>query len=165
MNTLSIAALLGALVGASTLIGLVWRLTTGRIREVARSDERLHVTELVAGAEAGSGATLLQFSTEFCSPCRSTHSLLGALAAELPGIRHVDVDVTTRPDLADRFTLLQSPTTFILDATGAIRARIGGAPRAADVRAALERILKLPNRKGSHELRETTPQLEAGAGR
>ena len=142
MDPLIIAAVLIALVGASTLIGVVWRLTTGRIRTVARSDEHIRVTELVAGAVAGSGATLLQFSTEFCSPCRTTHSLLGALAAEFPGIRHVDVDVTTRPDLADRFSLLQSPTTFILDSTGAVRARIGGTPRVGDLRAELDRILE-----------------------
>ncbi len=142
MNPLFIAAILVALVGASTLIGLVWRLTTGIIRKVARDAERIEVTELVVGAEAGSGATLLQFSTEFCSPCRTTHSLLDALAAELSGISHVDVDVTTRPDLANRFNLLQSPTTLILDATGTVRARIGGAPRAADVRAELDHIFE-----------------------
>ncbi|MHC5796712.1 TlpA family protein disulfide reductase [Lacisediminihabitans sp. FW035] len=142
MNPLGIAAVLVGLVAGSTVVGLVWRSTTGRVRGVAQSDERIRVSELSADAVAGSGATLLQFSTEFCSPCRATTSLLGALAAELPGITHVDVDVTTRPDLADRFNLLQSPTTFILDASGAVRARIGGAPRIADVRAELGRILE-----------------------
>ncbi len=141
MNPLAIAAILVALVAVATLIGVVWRSTTGRIRSIARSDERISVSELSADAVAGSAATLLQFSTEFCSPCRTTSSLLGSLAAELPGITHVDVDITTRPDLADRFTLLQSPTTFILDARGTVRARIGGAPRIADVRAELGRIL------------------------
>ena len=142
MNPFAIAAVLVSLVATSTAIGLVWRSTTGRIRAVAGGDERIHVSEISADAVAGSGATLLQFSTEFCSPCRTTNSQLGALAAELPGITHVDVDVTTRPDLADRFNLLQSPTTFILDGTGAVRARIGGAPRIADVRAELGRILE-----------------------
>ena len=142
MTPLAITAILVALVGASTLIGLLWRATTGRIHEVVRSNERIHVSELLPGAVAGSSATLLQFSTKFCSPCRTTNSLLGALAAELPGIAHVDVDVSSRPALADRFSLLQSPTTFILDATGAVRARIGGAPRLADLRTELSRILE-----------------------
>ena len=142
MNPLAITAILIALVGASTLIGLVWRTTTGRIHKVVPRNERIHVSELLAGAVAGSSATLLQFSTDFCSPCHTTNSLLSALAAELPGITHVDVDVTSRPALADRFSLLQSPTTFILDATGAVRARIGGTPRIADVRAELGRILE-----------------------
>jgi thiol-disulfide isomerase/thioredoxin len=141
MNPLSVVAVLVALVGVSTVIGLAWRAATGRVREVTRNDDRIHVAELSADAVAGSGATLLQFSTEFCAPCRSTKSLLGALAAELPGITHVDVDVTSRPDLAHRFNLLQSPTTLILDATGTVRARIGGAPRIADVRAQLGHIL------------------------
>ena len=140
MSPLVITAILIALVGASTLIGLLWRATTGRIQEVVPSNERINVSELLAGSVAGSSATLLQFSTEFCSPCRITNSLLGELAAELPGITHVDVDVTLRPALADRFSLLQSPTTFILDATGTVRARISGAPRIADLRAELSRI-------------------------
>jgi hypothetical protein len=54
----------------------------------------------------------------------------------------VDVDVTARADLADRFNLLQSPTTFILDGNGAVRARIGGAPKATAIRAELARILE-----------------------
>ncbi len=142
MTPLAVAAILLGLVAGSTTIGLVWRSTTGRIRGVAHVDERIRVTDLSADAVAGSGATLLQFSTEFCSPCRTTRSLLGSLAAELPGITHVDIDVTARPDLADRFNLLQSPTTFILDATGTVRSRIGGAPRAGDLRAELGRILE-----------------------
>ena len=57
---------------------------------------------------------------------------------------HVDVDVTRRADIASRFNLLQSPTTFILDARGVVRARIGGAPRRAELAAELERILRQP---------------------
>ena len=41
-------------------------------------------------------------------------------------MRHVDVDLTDRPDIADRFHVLQTPTTLILDARGVVRARIGG---------------------------------------
>jgi hypothetical protein len=51
------------------------------------------------------------------------------------------MDVTHRADIASRFNLLQSPTTLILDGRGVVRARIGGAPRAAEVRAELDRII------------------------
>ncbi|MEJ1231244.1 MAG: hypothetical protein WDM88_12335 [Galbitalea sp.] len=51
------------------------------------------------------------------------------------------LDLTHRPDIAAQFNVLQTPTTLILDRSGVIRARIGGAPRQADVRAALDTIL------------------------
>ena len=93
--------------------------------------------EVVLGADA----TLLQFSTEVCSPCRATHTVLDAVASSRNGIRHVDLDLTHRPDLAGQFNILQTPTTLILDATGTVRARIGGAPTRATVLAELDRIL------------------------
>jgi thioredoxin-related protein len=49
--------------------------------------------------------------------------------------------VTHRPDLASKFRIMSTPTTFILDRHGVVRARIGGAPRTADLRAELDRIL------------------------
>jgi thiol-disulfide isomerase/thioredoxin len=105
----------------------------------------VHAAEV--GAEAlGDRATLLQFSTEFCAPCRSTARVLGAAADDVDGVRHVDVDLTHRPDLAGRFGVLQTPTTLVLDAAGAVRARIGGAARPDDVRTTLDRIL------GSHDV-------------
>jgi hypothetical protein len=67
--------------------------------------------------------------------------VLGQIAETTEGVNHVDFDLTHRPDIAAQFNVLQTPTTLILDRTGVIRARIGGAPRPADVRAALESIL------------------------
>jgi hypothetical protein len=67
--------------------------------------------------------------------------VLGQIAESTDGVAHVDLDLTHRPDIAARFNVLQTPTTLILDRAGIIRARIGGAPRQADVRAALADIL------------------------
>ncbi len=134
-------AILLGLVAAATALGLTWRAATGRVRSVTGEDTVIRLSELSANAVAGRGATLLQFSTDVCAPCATTHVLLDGLARELEDVHHVDVDVTSRPELASRFNLLQSPTTFILDAGGVVRARIGGAPRPAEVRAELDRIL------------------------
>ena len=126
---MGIAIALVGLVALATVIGLVWRATTGRSR--------------AAHGEAHDFATgrpaLLQFSTEVCAPCVSTHALLERIAGERE-VDHIDVDVTHRPDIANRFNLLQSPTTLVLDAQGNIHARIGGAPRHSDVLAALDTI-------------------------
>jgi thioredoxin-like negative regulator of GroEL len=55
-------------------------------------------------------------------------------------VRHVEVDLTHRPDIADRFRVLQTPTTLILDARGATTARIAGVPRSNEVRDRLDEL-------------------------
>lgn len=139
MNGFLALGILLVLVAAATAAGLLWRATTGRAK-TTRSGQVVRAAEV--GADTlGDRATLLQFSTEFCAPCRSTARVLGAAADEVHGVRHVDVDLTHRPDLASRFGVLQTPTTLVLDAAGTVRARIGGAARPDDVRTTLDRIL------------------------
>jgi thiol-disulfide isomerase/thioredoxin len=135
MNPLVVAAVLVGLVALATALGLVWKSRTGRVRTLDGDVVRLPEVPIRGKA------TLLQFSTEVCAPCVPTRRVLGQIAASTDGVSHVDLDVTHRPDIAAKFNVLQTPTTLILDHSGAIRARIGGAPRQADVRAALEQIL------------------------
>jgi thiol-disulfide isomerase/thioredoxin len=139
MNPLVVVILLAALLALATAVGVAVRASSGRTRATAGS-ETVRVSELVAAETGGSRATLLQFSTEVCSPCVAAGVQLGKLARDLPGVRHIDVDVTHRPDLARRFDLLQSPTVLLLDGTGAIRARIGGAPRIPELRREIDLI-------------------------
>jgi len=141
----TLTALLG-LVALATALGLVWRARTGRIQRTRTSATDADNRISIAGApEFGTRVTLLQFSTEVCTPCKTTHTLLSGLADELDDGRgeivHVNFDVTSRPDIANQFNLLQSPTTFILDGNGVLQARIGGAPKISDVRAELDRML------------------------
>ncbi|MCU1515045.1 MAG: hypothetical protein JWO10_2135 [Microbacteriaceae bacterium] len=133
--------ILVGLVGVSTIVGIAWRTTTGRVRRSQNDQSVVDIADLDPDARAGAGATLLQFSTEVCAPCHATRALLATIAKERTGVSHVDFDVTTRADVANRFHLLQSPTTFILDARGVVRARIGGTPRPAEIIAELDRIL------------------------
>lgn len=138
MNAWAAAAVIVALVAVATAAGLLWRATTGRVRRT--NDARVVTPAQVGAASFGSSVTLLQFSTEFCAPCRSTARILGGIAGERPGVAHLDVDLTRRPELASRFGVLQTPTTLVLDASGTIRARIGGAARADEVRSTIDSI-------------------------
>jgi thiol-disulfide isomerase/thioredoxin len=127
---MQVAAALIGLVAIATVLGLVWRATQGR---VTAGHGRID------GIELGGSATLLQLSSEVCAPCRATARVLGAIAAD--GVRHIEIDIADRPDLAAQFNVLQTPTTLILDAAGAVRARIGGAVRRDVVEAELHRML------------------------
>jgi thiol-disulfide isomerase/thioredoxin len=123
------------LVAFATGLGFLHKALSGRARQLVKTQD------LPAGVVLGTDATLLQFSTEVCSPCRATHTVLHRLAHENDGLNHVDLDITHRADLAAQFNILQTPTTFILDATGTIRARIGGAVKRDTILAELDRIL------------------------
>jgi thiol-disulfide isomerase/thioredoxin len=132
-------ALLAALVLLATALGLLTRLREGRI--APGSPARLVPAE-VGADRFGERATLLQFSTELCAPCRATNRLLAGTAAGRPGVAHLDVDLTAQPRLADRFRILQTPTTLLLDSTGVVRGRIGGVPREAALLSTLDALLE-----------------------
>ena len=99
------------------------------------------LTEADLGTALGERATLVQFSTVFCAPCRPTRQILGSVAAMLDGVRHVDVDATTRMDLVRRLRILSTPTVLVLGPDGAISKRATGLPRKVDVIAALGQVI------------------------
>lgn len=128
------AALVAVAVGA----GIVYRRTQGRARAVDTAEV---VDPRRLGADGlGEEATLLQFSTEMCSRCPGVHRMLSDIAAGRDGVRHLDVDLTHRPDIAQHFRVLQTPTTLVLDRNGAIRTRFGGTPGRAVVELELTRL-------------------------
>ncbi|MFH8764242.1 TlpA family protein disulfide reductase [Streptomyces althioticus] len=89
------------------------------------------------GAELGERATLVQFSSAFCAPCRATRRVLGDVAAMVPGVTHVEIDAEARLDLVRRLGVESTPTVLVLDAAGRVVRRAAGQPRKADVIAAL----------------------------
>ncbi|WP_304455639.1 thioredoxin family protein [Nocardiopsis sp. YSL2] len=88
-------------------------------------------------ADLGERATLVQFSTAFCQPCRATRRILDEVAAMVGGVAHVEVDAEARLDLVRRLDIMRTPTVLVLDASGRVTRRASGQPRKADVIAAL----------------------------
>ncbi len=139
--------LLAALVAAGAF-GLYRALTDGRFRggsrtEPAREAEAPSEPSLLDGTpwadQAGERATLLQFSSAFCAPCRATRRTLGEVVAVTPGVAHVEVDAEQHLDVVRRFGILRTPTTLVLDARGHEVTRASGAPRKEQVLSAVAR--------------------------
>lgn len=120
-----------ALVAVAIAAGAIWRARDGRRRS---GSDAVDLTDL--GVTPGR-VTLVQFSTETCTRCPQVRRMLQSVAADHPGILHVDVDLTHRPDLAARHHVLSTPTTFVISADSVLVARFNGAPRRADVEAVL----------------------------
>ncbi|MFE2431487.1 thioredoxin family protein [Streptomyces sp. NPDC059373] len=121
---------------ASGLYGLLHQRRQGRIRVRAKdSAERLTAADI--GGPLGERATLVQFSSAFCSPCRATRRTLDEVAGMVDGVRHVEIDAEAHLDLVRRLAILKTPTVLVLDGDGAVVRRAAGQPRKADVIAAL----------------------------
>lgn len=145
--TPGLIVLVAVLVAASGF-GAWRRLTDGRIRGVGPASgaaessavtggDHPALTGSELGAQLGERATLVQFSTAFCQPCRATRRILDEVAELIPGVRHVEVDAEGHLDLVRRLDVLRTPTVFVLDAHGTVVRRAVGQPRKSDVLAAL----------------------------
>ena len=135
---------LAAALLAATVVGLVLRRRAGRFRpgppgtpEKTASAGTGALTEADLGASLGRQATLVQFSTAFCAPCRPTREILAQVADMVDGVTHVEIDAEDRLDLVRRLRINSTPTILVLDPDGAIVKRATGLPRKADVIAAL----------------------------
>src|SRR5438094_5116048 len=87
----------GAYVAVAALLvasafGLWWRSRGGALRATGEAGgmERLGAADL--GAELGERATLVQFSSAFCAPCRATRRVLTEVAGMVDGVTHVEID-------------------------------------------------------------------------
>jgi thiol-disulfide isomerase/thioredoxin len=141
-------ALVAALAVASAL-GLVLRRRAGRFRAgrarpvLGGAGPRADMlTEADLGGPLGEQATLVQFSTAFCAPCRPTRQILGQVAGMVDGVSHVEVDAAERLDLARRLRINSTPTVLVLGPDGAVAKRAVGVPRKADVIAALGAVIR-----------------------
>jgi thiol-disulfide isomerase/thioredoxin len=115
------------------LIGVSHLRRDDRAHEAA--PERLSAEEL--GEGLGERATLVQFSTAFCQPCRATRRILADVSALVPGVRHVEVDAESRLELVRRLGITGTPTVLVLDPAGTVVKRASGLPRKTEVLAAL----------------------------
>jgi thiol-disulfide isomerase/thioredoxin len=150
-------ALCAALICA-VAAGVLLRQRNGRMRSVrgaaavspgaaASSDQAGGATTAVPdsrqltsadlGQPLGERATLVQFSSAFCAPCRATRRILADVAGLVEGVAHVEIDAEARLDLVRRLGVLKTPTVLVTDSAGRIVKRASGQPRKPDVVAAL----------------------------
>jgi len=124
---------LGAVLVLATTAGFAWRRRDGRMRD-ARAPR---LTEAELGQPLGTRATLLQFSSAFCAPCRATRQLLADVAGRSDGVAHVEIDVAARADLVRQLDIRRTPTVFVLGPRGQIAGRASGLQRRSEVVEAL----------------------------
>jgi thiol-disulfide isomerase/thioredoxin len=97
----------------------------------------MRLTSEELGIRLGERATVVQFSSTFCAPCRTTRHVVDRAVATTHGVAHVDLDVADHTELGARLGIDVTPTVLVLDATGEVTRRASGVPTLAQLRSAL----------------------------
>ena len=137
-----------AVLTAATAFGLARRYRDGRLTGPRRQPALAgppgsagpRVTPVQLGQPLGTRATLLQFSSEFCAPCRATRQVLDEVAQGTDGVSHVEVDAAERVDLVRLLDVRRTPTVFVLGPDGQVARRGSGLMRKAEVISALGEV-------------------------
>ena len=97
-----------------------------RTERAGRGERRRRHT--VGRSQLGERATLLQFSSAFCAPCRATRRVLGDVAAATPGVVHIDVDAEHHLDVVRRLGCCGPRRRWFSTPTGGSSAGPAGSP-------------------------------------
>ena len=113
------------LISITSVIGLTLRAKKG----VIKKGSRLKISEGEFDGKYGSRLTILQFSTTFCSECRTAKAIVKDVVKDSKDITYIEVDAESNLDLVRRIDIRSTPTTIFLDSKGFEVARAKGAPK------------------------------------
>ena len=124
---------------SATGFGFWYQRTRGEFRK-KKTVNGPQLTPAIIGSELGSRATMVQFSSAFCTPCRATKALLVDMVKTLPDVRYAHIDAESHLELVRKLDIRSTPTTLFLNADGVEVGRAMGTPKRAQVEAALAAI-------------------------
>jgi thiol-disulfide isomerase/thioredoxin len=123
----------------ATGFGFWYKRTRGEFRE-KKTVNGPKLTAAIVGTELGARATMVQFSSAFCTPCRATKVLLEDMVKTMTDVRYAHIDAESHLELVRELNILSTPTTLFLNGAGVEVGRAMGTPKRAQVHAALAAI-------------------------
>jgi thiol-disulfide isomerase/thioredoxin len=106
-------------------IGIYYQRRAG----VIKRKKRLRLSPAELGSDYGDRATIVQFSTTFCSSCRAAKGLIKDVVKDQSDIKYLEIDAESNLELVRRVDIKSTPTTLFLDRAGFEIARATGAPK------------------------------------
>ena len=119
--------------------GIWYRLSRGAIRTNKAIPGHILNAEIL-GEPLGTRATMVQFSSAFCAPCRATHALLSQMVVPMDDVRHIHIDAESHLELVRQLDIRSTPTTIFLNREGIEVGRAAGTPKREQVIDALNAI-------------------------
>ena len=124
---------------AATGYGIWYQRTRGEFRK-KKTVNGPKLTAAIVGTELGSRATMVQFSSAFCTPCRATKVLLEDMVKTMPDVHYAHIDAESHLELVRKLDIRSTPTTLFLNGAGVEVGRAMGTPKRAQVQAAIAAI-------------------------
>jgi thiol-disulfide isomerase/thioredoxin len=124
------------LLALATGIGFRIKATQGRIKQ----KKGLQISASEIGTSLGDRATVVQFSTTFCSSCRAAKVLISDVVSKRSDVKYVEIDAESNLELVRKLDIRSTPTTLFLDKKGFEIARAVGAPKRDQVTSAINRL-------------------------
>ena len=124
---------------AATGYGIWYQRTRGEFRK-KKTVNGPKLTAAIVGTELGSRATMVQFSSAFCTPCRATKVLLEDMVKTIPDVHYAHIDAESHLELVRKLDIRSTPTTLFLNGAGVEVGRAMGTPKRAQVQAAIAAI-------------------------
>jgi thiol-disulfide isomerase/thioredoxin len=124
---------------AATGFGIWYQRTRGEFRK-KKTVNGPKLTAAIVGTELGSRATMVQFSSAFCTPCRATKVLLEDMVKTMPDVHYAHIDAESHLELVRKLDIRSTPTTLFLNGAGVEVGRAMGTPKRAQVQAAIAAI-------------------------
>jgi thiol-disulfide isomerase/thioredoxin len=128
--------LLLILLALATGIGMRLKATQGRIKQ----KKGLQISASEIGESLGERATVVQFSTTFCSSCRAAKVLISDVVSKRSDVKYVEIDAESNLELVRKLDIRSTPTTLFLDKKGFEIARAVGAPKRDQITSAINRL-------------------------
>ena len=128
--------LLLILLALATGIGFRLRATQGRIKQ----KKGLQISASEIGESLGERATVVQFSTTFCSSCRAAKVLISDVVSKRSDVKYAEIDAESNLELVRKLDIRSTPTTLFLDKKGFEIARAVGAPKRDQITSAINRL-------------------------
>lgn len=130
---------LAIVLASATGFGIWYQRTRGEFRK-KKTVNGPKLTAAIVGTELGSRATMVQFSSAFCTPCRATKVLLEDMVKSMPDVRYAHIDAESHLELVRKLDIRSTPTTLFLNSAGVEVGRAMGTPKRAQVQAAISAI-------------------------
>ena len=124
----------------ATGYGLWYQRTRGEFRK-KKTVNGPKLTAAIVGTELGARATMVQFSSAFCTPCRSTKVLLEDMVKTRTDVRYAHIDAESHLELVRKLDIRSTPTTLFLNSAGVEVGRAMGTPKRDQVLKALAAIV------------------------
>ena len=109
----------------TAVVGFRYRVKKGVIKE----KRGLQILESELGKKYGKRASVVIFSTTFCSECRAAKALISDVTSTLSDISYIEINAESNLELVRKVDIRSTPTTLFLDKAGFEIARATGAPK------------------------------------